>query len=66
MPLYDYQCLQCTNGFTELRRSSEVDSQIEAPKCGSLEKIRSISSFAVGESMTGTLSVSVPSQSSFR
>ena len=46
MPLYDYQCQQCTNGFTELRRSSEMDIQIDCPECGSRETIRSISSFA--------------------
>jgi len=33
MPLYDYQCQQCTNGFTELRRSSEMDTQIDCPEC---------------------------------
>ena len=43
MPLYDYQCQQCTNGFTELRRSSEMDTQIDCPECGSRETIRSIS-----------------------
>ena len=66
MPLYDYKCQQCTNAFTELRRSSEMDTQIDCPECGSRETIRSISSFAVGGSMSGTTSVSVPSQSPFR
>ena len=30
MPLYEYQCQQCTNGFTELRRSSDMDTQLIA------------------------------------
>ena len=38
MPLYDYQCQQCTNGFTELRRSSEMDTQIDCPECGTAGK----------------------------
>ncbi len=53
MPLYDYKCQQCANGFTELRRSSEMDTQIDCPECGSGETMRSISSFAVGGSVSG-------------
>ena len=55
MPLYDYQCQQCVNGFTELRRSSEMDTQIDCPECGSRETIRSISSFSVGGQCWGLL-----------
>ena len=65
MPLYDYKCQQCTNGFTELRRSSEMDTQIDCPECGSGETIRSISSFAVGGLVSGIPSVSAPSRSPF-
>ena len=65
MPLYDYQCQQFTNGFTELRRSSEMDTQIDCPECGSRETIRSISSFAVGGSVSGIPSVSAPSRRPF-
>ena len=65
MPLYDYKCQQCTNGFTELRRSSEMDIQIDCPECGSRETIRSISSFAVGGSVSGIPSVSAPSRRPF-
>ena len=64
MPLYDYKCQQCTNGFTELRRSSDMNTQIDCPECGSRETIRSISSFAVGGSV-GIPSVSTPSRSPF-
>ena len=65
MPLYDYKCQQCTNGFTELRRSSEMDTQIDCPECSSKETIRSISSFAVGGSVSGISSVSAPSRIPF-
>ena len=65
MPLYEYQCQQCTNGFTELRRGSEMDTQIDCPECGSRETIRSISSFAVGGAVLGIPSVSAPSRSPF-
>jgi len=65
MPLYEYQCPQCTSGFTELRRSSEMDSQIDCPECGSRETKRAISSFAVGGSSVGLPSVSAPSSSQF-
>ena len=48
MPLYDYQCQQCSNGFIELRRMFEMEAPIEeCPECGSRETLRSVSSFAV-------------------
>ena len=50
MPIYEYQCLRCTSGFTELLRYSEIDSLIDCPECGSRETKRTISSFAVGGS----------------
>ncbi|MBS1256412.1 MAG: hypothetical protein MAG581_02235 [Deltaproteobacteria bacterium] len=65
MPLYDYQCGQCESGFTELRRSSEMDSPISCPECGSRETRRSVSSFAVGGSASGMPSVCAPSRSPF-
>ena len=65
MPLYEYQCQQCTNGFTELRRGSEMDTQIDCPECGSRETIRSISPFAVGGAVSEISSVSASSRSPF-
>ena len=65
MPLYEYQCLQCTSGFTELRRCAEIDSQINCPECGSRETKRTISSFAVGGESAGVVSGSAPSSSQF-
>jgi len=66
MPLYEYQCLQCTSGFTELRRCAEMDSQIDCPECGSLETNRTISSFAVGGASAGVASGSASSSSQFK
>ena len=66
MPLYDYQCQQCVNGFTELRRTSEMDTQIDCPECGSRETIRSISSFAVGGAVSVIPSISAPSRSPYK
>ena len=65
MPLYDYQCQQCSNGFTELRRMCEMDAPIECPECGSRETLRSVSSFAVGVAASSMPSVSAPSRSPF-
>ena len=66
MPLYDYHCQQCESGFTELRRSSEMDSPISCPECGSMEARRSLSSFSVGGSKSGMLAACGPSKSQFR
>ena len=53
MPLYDYQCQQCKSGFTELRRTSEMDSPISCPECCSMDTRRSISCFSVGGTTSG-------------
>ena len=66
MPLYDYQCQQCKSGFTELRRSSEIDSPINCPECGSMETIRALSCFSVGGTTSSMSAVSRPSKSQFR
>ena len=66
MPLYDYQCQQCKSGFTELRRTSEMDSPISCPKCGSMGNRRSLSCFSVGGSTSGMPSVRGTSNSQFR
>ena len=65
MPIYEYKCLQCTSGFTELRQCSEMDSQIDCPQCGSCETKRTISSFAVGGASAGVASGSASSSSQF-
>ncbi|MBF0277420.1 MAG: zinc ribbon domain-containing protein [SAR324 cluster bacterium] len=48
MPLYEYECHSCSSSFTELRRSSEMDLQIECPQCEGSETHRKLSAFAVG------------------
>ena len=65
MPLYEYQCLQCTSGFTELRRCAEMDSKIDCPECGSRETKRTISSFAISWVSAGVESDSQSSISQF-
>ena len=66
MPLYDYHCQQCESVFTELRRTSEMDSPINCPECGSMDNRRSLSCFSVGGSTSGITSVRGPSKSQFR
>ena len=66
MPLYDYHCQQCESGFTELRRSSEMDSPISCPECGSMESRRSLSCFSVGGSTSGMPAACSLSKSQFR
>ena len=66
MPLYDYHCQQCECGFTELRRTSEMDSPISCPDCGSMENRRSLSCFSVGVTSSGMPAVRGPSKSQFR
>ena len=65
MPIYEYQCLQCTIGFTELLRCAEMDSQIDCPECGSRETKRTISSFAVGGAYAGVATGPASSSSQF-
>ena len=65
MSLYEYQCQQCTSGFTELLRYSEINSQIDCPECRSSDTKRGISSFAVGGASAGISPVSVSSSSQF-
>ena len=66
MPLYDYQCQQCESDFTELRRTSEMDSPISCPECGSMETRRSLSCFSVGGTISGMPAACGPSKSQFR
>tara|TARA_B100001765_G_C19232277_1_gene218681 strand:- start:6 stop:206 length:201 start_codon:yes stop_codon:yes gene_type:complete len=66
MPLYDYHCQQCESGFTELRRTSEMDSPISCPECCSMETRRSISCFSVGGTTSGMPAESGTSKSQFR
>ena len=66
MPLYEYNCNDCTNNFTELRSSSEMDNQIDCPECGCLETKRNISSFSVGQEVLETSNTCSTASSKFR
>lgn len=45
MPLYEYVCSACSVKFEELRKSSEMDDEIECPKCGGKKTNRVLSAF---------------------
>ncbi len=66
MPLYDYNCKDCGSGFTELRRTSEMDSPICCPECGSMETRRSLSCFSVGGNKSNMSVGNGNSKSQFR
>ena len=46
MPLYEYECRECTNRFEQLVFDSEI--QITCRHCGSSNVNRLLSTFAVG------------------
>jgi putative FmdB family regulatory protein len=65
MPIYSYHCEQCQTDFTELRRSSEMDTPIDCPKCSQHSTYRTLSCFSVGGTgISQTSSNSIPSGSS--
>ena len=66
MPLYDYHCQQCKSVFTELRKTSEMDTPISCPECSSMETRRSLSCFSVGGSTSGMPAARGSSKSQFR
>ena len=66
MPLYDYHCQQCDSGFTELRSTTEMDSPISCPECGSMENRRSLSCFSVRGTTSSMSAACGPSKSQFR
>jgi len=46
MPIYEYECIECSHKF-ELRRGfSDSDSEIKCPRCGAQHVQRAISLFA--------------------
>ena len=48
MPIYEYQCRACGHVFELLRRMKDADSDVECPKCQSLQIERQLSTFAAG------------------
>ncbi len=57
MPIYEFECRQCGNRFSQFfRRMSSSDEKLDAtcPRCGSTDTQRIVSSFAIrGEGGTG-------------
>ena len=66
VPLYDYHCQQCDSSFTELRRTTELDSPINCPECGSMKTSRSLSCFSVGGRNSALTTACGLSKSQFR
>lgn len=46
MPMYEYDCKQCTTQFDRLRRMDQGDSDVVCPRCGSFHVQRRLSVFA--------------------
>ena len=66
MPLYDYICNHCDNSFSELRRTTEIDSPINCPECGKMETSRLLSCFSVGVNRLSKVSERRSANSQFR
>ncbi len=59
MPIYEYQCSECSHRFEMIHGVSDKDLKIICPKCGDPEPQRVISLF----SCSGTKGADVPSVS---
>ncbi|MBM4457375.1 MAG: zinc ribbon domain-containing protein [Chloroflexi bacterium] len=46
MPLYEYECTDCTTRFEVLRPMGQADNSIACPRCASARSRRLISVFA--------------------
>ena len=46
MPVYEYTCQKCGEGFDALRWASEMDKPVACPKCGSEQTERRLSVFS--------------------
>ena len=45
MPLYEYRCSECGEGFELIRRFQDADRDLTCPQCESQRVERQISSF---------------------
>jgi len=61
MPLYDYQCTECDNKFSELRKISEKDDEIACPNCNSLKNEKQLTTFAYNSSIKSAGCPTAPS-----
>lgn len=48
MPIYEYQCSQCSHTFEMIHGLSAKDPKITCPKCGAANPQRMISAFSCG------------------
>jgi len=46
MPLYEYQCVNCSSRFEALRAMGESDKPLACPDCGNSKGRRVMSTFA--------------------
>lgn len=55
MPLYEYQCKECSGKFEALVSYKNADNHVECPHCNSKETERQLSTFSasVGSSKSG-------------
>ncbi len=48
MPIYEYQCCNCSNQFEMIHGASDKDLKVVCPKCGATNPQRVISTFSCG------------------
>lgn len=53
MPIYEFKCNQCGNGFEKLVFPSDDERTFECPSCGKKDVSRLLSSFACGSPHSG-------------
>jgi len=53
MPLYEFVCDECGQGFELLVGFSQADKAHKCPSCGGEQTHRKVSSFAMGGSSSG-------------
>ena len=58
MPVYEYQCQKCGEGFERRRSMADRDEEIKCPKCRTKHPRRVFSIFGVGSSANACLSTS--------
>lgn len=46
MPIFEYECHECTTQFEVLRRASDVDALPKCPQCGAQNPTKRFSAFA--------------------
>ncbi|MEM4408376.1 MAG: zinc ribbon domain-containing protein [Candidatus Caldarchaeum sp.] len=47
MPIYEYECKDCSQQYSELVMTSDEEKSVKCPKCGSNNRERVFSTFGV-------------------